>query len=318
MKYLLAALLFAGALFAQSDGSRAMDSATTVVHRAMAATATPVMDGWPGGTQPHPVHYIARHPDGTIFAEGDTHNLRTSAGTTWQAELMGKTTAPADNNQCNYMALTNTAITPAESDTTLSGEIVSNGLTRIKGAYTNLSGTLTVPAAPVAAVVGTTGAVSYWYWVAACNQGICTTPSTASNNITTANATLSTTNYNTVTFTGQNGAATYQVYRTTSSSAPSGTGSFLVGGTPFCSAALACQVNDISNTLTSLTIPGSNLTNFGKLTLVNTWTATASQSAQAFGIFTSSGATTMCFEGTFTAVALNTNDTFQLTETVYF
>jgi hypothetical protein len=26
----------------------------------------------------------------------------------------------------------------------------------------------------------------------------------------------------------------------------------------------------------------------------------------------------MCFEGTFTQVSLNTNDTFQLTESVYF
>jgi len=274
------------------------------------------------GTPVHPVHYVARHPRpgcpdtaacGTIIAEGETHNIRVSAGTTWQYNQMAGTTAAVGT----YIALTNTAITPAEADTTLSGEIATNGLSRALSTPTNASTTLAVPAAATASVVGTTGAVSYWYWVAACNQGICTTPSLASNNITTANATLSTTNYDSIAFTGQNGAATYQVYRTTSSTAPSGTATVLVGGLPSCTAALACTVLDTSNTLTSVTIPASNLTNFGKYTLVNTWTATGTQSAQAFGVFNASSSGTMIFEGTFTSVTLNSGDTFQLTETVY-
>ncbi|HXP88832.1 MAG TPA: hypothetical protein VN841_29190 [Bryobacteraceae bacterium] len=275
----------------------------------------------------HPVHVEARHPVpgclkteecGELFFSGETHNMRTSAGTTWQSQLMGDTSTPAVNNQCNNIALTNTAFTPAEADTTLSGEITTNGLARAQATYTDASTTLSVPAAPTASVLGTAGSTSYWYWVAACNQGICTTPSAASNNITTANATLSATNFNTITWTGQNGASTYQVYRTTSSTAPSGTVTDQVQGNPDCSAALACEQDDESNTLLSVTIPGSNLTNFGKFTLVHTWTATASQSAQAFGVLTASSSGTMCFEGTFTPVSLNNGDTFQLTETVYF
>jgi hypothetical protein len=246
--------------------------------------------------------------------------MRTSAGTTWQSQLMGDTSTPTVNAQAFYMGLTNTAVVPAEADTTLSGEIVANGLTRVAGTYADASTTLAVPAAATASVVGTTGAVSYWYWTAACNQGVCTTPSPASNNITTANATLSTTNYDSIAFTGQNGAATYQVYRTTSSSAPTGTVTVLVGGAIVsCTAALACTALDQSNTLTSVVIPGSNLTNFGKYTLVHTWTCTTTtQSAQAFGIFTAVSSGTMPFEGIFTQVALNVNDTFQLTETVFF
>jgi hypothetical protein len=310
----LAFIAAAACLSAQVDLSRATDRSEVSVGRGRQLT-----EGT--GTPVHPFHVEARHADGTLFFSRDSHNLRTSAGTTWQAELMGKVTTPTVNAQCNYLGLTNTAVTPAEADTTLSGEITTNGLDRAsaQAVFTNLSTTLAVPAAPVASVVGTTGAVSFWYWAAACNQGICTTPSLASNNITTANATLSATNYNKVTWTGQQGAATYQIYRTTSSSAPSGTVSVLVGGNPECdSTTTSCTLDDESNTLSSVTIPASNLTNFGKFTLVHTWTATAAQSAQAFGVFTASSSGTMCFEGTFGSVSLLTGDTFTLTETPYF
>jgi hypothetical protein len=282
--------------------------------RLLEGTATPA----------HPYRIEARHPKvgcaetavcGELYYTYEGHNLRTSAGTTWQYGQMAGTTAAVGT----YLALTNSAITPAEADTSLASEIVTNGLTRALATPTNASTTLAVPAAPTASVVGTTGATSYFYWVAACVQGICTTPSLASNNITTANATLSTTNYNKITFTGQNGAASYQAYRTTTSSAPSGTASVLVGGAASCDSSLNCTVLDQSNTLTSVTIPASNLTNYGKYTLVYTWTCTGSaQSAQAFGVLNASSSGTLIFEGTFTPVALNPGDTCQLTETVYF
>lgn len=316
---------------AQSDGQVVTDRASVTVTRAvtLAPTPAPVVHTGPLswfeehiqglGSLHHPYRVEARHPDGTLFYSYDGVNLRTSAGTTWQSQLMGSVSTPTVNAQCNYLALTNTGITPAEADTTLSGEITTNGLGRAQATYTDVSTTLTVPVAPVASVVGTTGAVSYWYWVAACNQGICTTPSLASNNITTANATLSTTNYDKVTWTGQQGASTYQVYRTTSSSAPSGTSTVQVQGNPECDATTTtCTIDDESNTLVSVVIPASNLTNFGKFTLVKTWTATGGQSAQAFGVFTAVSTGTMCFEGTFTAVTLNLNDTLALTESVFF
>lgn len=283
---------------------------------------SPLFEGGTG-TPYHPVYFEQRRPKpgcndtakcGELIASGMTHNLRTSAGTTWQYNQMAGSTAAV----ATYIGLTNSAITPAEADTTLTGEIGSNGLSRALSTPTNSSTTLSVPAAATVTVVGTTGAVTYDYWIAACNQGICTTPSLVSNTITTANATLSTTNYNSIAFTGQNGASSYQVYRTTSGTAPSGTVSVLVGGNASCTAALVCTVLDQSNTLSSVTIPGSNVTNFGKFTLVNTWTATATQSAQAFAVFNASSSGTMVFEGTFTQVTLNSGDTFQLTETVYF
>jgi hypothetical protein len=279
---------------------------------------------------PHPYHVEARHPKpgctntalcGERFYAYDGANLRTSAGTTWQSQLMGSISGPTDNAQAKYMGLTNTAITPAMADTALSGLITSNGLScSVADSFNDTSGVVAVPGTPTAAVVGTTGAVTYNYWVMASSQGIYTTLTATSNQLTTANATLSTTNYNTITFTGSAGATGYAVLRTTSGTPPSGTVSDLVGGNASCTAALACTVYDQSNTLTSVTIPASNLTNYGHFTLVKTWTdTTAGQSAQAFGIFTNSACTSnMRFEGTFTPVSLNVNDTFQLTETIQF
>ena len=307
-------------------------------------TATFAMPEGYSGTPIHPLYFEQRRPDpgcakrlnlkppksakasdaafrqwetstcGTLIASGWTHNLRTTAGTNWQYNQMAGTAAAVGT----YLALTNTAITPAEADTTLSGEIVANGLARALSSPTNASTTLSVPGTPSATVVGTTGATTYYYWVAACNQGICTTPSAASGTVSTANGTLSTSNYVSVTWTPVPGAATYQVYRTTTNVAPSGTSSVLVNNSPACSSS-TCTELDQSNSLLSTTIPGSNLTNFGKYTLVYTWTCnTASQSAQAFGVFNASSSGTLIFEGTFTPVSLNVNDTFALTETVFF
>jgi hypothetical protein len=76
---------------------------------------------------------------------------------------------------------------------------------------------------------------------------------------------------------------------------------------------------DQSNTLTAFTVPASNLTNFGKATLVYTYTATATQTINSFGVFTASSAGTMAFEGVLaSSYTMNSGDTFQLTETPYF
>lgn len=110
----------------------------------------------PAAANPHIVHIVARHcqkyarPGGggagvniracaadrsTVFSDQRTHNLRVNAGINWQADIMANTSTPAVNAQCNYIALTNTAITPGATDTTLSGEIVANGLSRAQGTY---------------------------------------------------------------------------------------------------------------------------------------------------------------------------------------
>jgi hypothetical protein len=81
------------------------------------------------------VNVVARHPDGSVFKSESTFNLRTDAGDNWQSELMGKDSTPTVNLQAYFIGLTNTAITPAASDTSLSGEITSNGLSRAAGTY---------------------------------------------------------------------------------------------------------------------------------------------------------------------------------------
>lgn len=52
-------------------------------------------------------------------------------------------TSGLGTNGLNYIALTNTAITPAATDTTLSGEIVANGLARAQGTVSHTAGTNT-------------------------------------------------------------------------------------------------------------------------------------------------------------------------------
>lgn len=305
------------------DGSGTMESVMTRLGR-----VRPAIEGY--GTPPHPVHLVARHPRmlcpwtafcGEKFYESDTTNLRTSAGTTWQSELMGKTTTPSVNTQCNWIGLTNSAITPAFADTTLTGEIATNGLTRAQGTYTDSSGVITIPSAPTVTPTGTTGATTLWYNILAGGQGIYTSIGT-STQTTTANATLSATNYNHISWTPVSGATTYLVLRNTSNSF-SGSLTAVAGrdstSQPDCSTG-TCFLDDIANTLagTVITVPGSNLTNYGHFAIAKTFTATGAQSAQAFGIFSASSSGTMCFEGTFSSVALNINDTFQLTETVQF
>lgn len=53
-----------------------------------------------------------------------------------QLHKQGYGTSGLAANGQNYIALTNTNVTPAAGDTTLSGEIVANGLSRAQGAVT--------------------------------------------------------------------------------------------------------------------------------------------------------------------------------------
>jgi hypothetical protein len=84
---------------------------------------------------PHLVHVVARHADGTVFLDEWGHNLRVNSGINWQYNQMAGTTAAA----CTYIALSNSVITPAPTDTALSGEITGNGLTRTLGTATHTS-----------------------------------------------------------------------------------------------------------------------------------------------------------------------------------
>jgi hypothetical protein len=96
--------------------------------------------------RPHYVHVVAKHADGTVFADFITHNLRTTGGADWQASVMGNTsTQPASSN---YIALTNDGGAPAAGDCgagsttcTLTSEVSTNGLARAQGTYAHSSGT---------------------------------------------------------------------------------------------------------------------------------------------------------------------------------
>jgi hypothetical protein len=322
----------------------------------------PIMDG---AALPHPYHLEARHwpagcagskilfdslntlpREGSVedqigcghkFYEYDGENLTTSAGVDANSKQMSDTAAqPAS---CNYVALTNTAITPVVGDTTLSGEISTNGLGRVKGTFMNSSAAIGAPPTPnTPTTVGTTGAATLYYWVFGCTFQGCTAVGSSSN-LTTANATLTTGNYVSVTWTGKVGVGWYVVIRTQGSGAPSGA---IAGGSsqattgqvqnqPFCIVAAAgtaptCTVYDQSNNTnagqfgvngTSTTVPSSDQTYVGKHTITNTFTATGTQSAQAFGVLNAASNGTMCWEGTFTQASLVNNDTLAFTETVY-
>ncbi len=98
------------------------------------------------------VEVVARHPKagcakteecGEIFYSSKSYNLVTNAGLNWLADIMSNTSTPSVNAQCNYIGLTNTGITPGASDTTLSGEIAVNGLSRAQATYAHTSNATT-------------------------------------------------------------------------------------------------------------------------------------------------------------------------------
>jgi len=86
---------------------------------------------------------------------------------------------------------------------------------------------MTTPAAPTITTSGTAGAATWTYVIVARNgvgATLGTTPASASGSTTTGNATLTTSNYNVISFASVPGAAFYDVYRTVSGGTPSTTG----------------------------------------------------------------------------------------------
>lgn len=81
--------------------------------------------------------------DGELIYDETDHNLLVDSGKNWIRTQIGSTSPEA--NGANWVALTNTAITPAAGDTCLSGEITANGLDRQQGTYaTGATGVYTV------------------------------------------------------------------------------------------------------------------------------------------------------------------------------
>lgn len=77
-----------------------------------------------------------------VDAPEERWNLITNAGRDFLHQ-QGYQTSGLGANGLNYIALTNTAITPGAGDTTLSGEISSNGLARAQGTVAHTAGTNT-------------------------------------------------------------------------------------------------------------------------------------------------------------------------------
>jgi hypothetical protein len=84
--------------------------------------------------------------NGKVIWEETHENQITNAGRDFLHQ-QGYQTSGLGSNGLNWIALTNTAVTPAAGDTTLSGEITTNGLARAQGTVNHTAGTNTTTVA---------------------------------------------------------------------------------------------------------------------------------------------------------------------------
>ncbi len=135
---------------------------------------------------------------------------------------------------------------------------------------------------------GTAGSTGYSYKVSSVTATGTENATAAAASTTTGNATLSTTNYNIVTFKVVPGAKTYNIYRTASSGTPGTTG--LIGSVTATSSTTTLTFNDTGIAITSATIPTTNTTGSitGATSFSTSGTSTAAQATNY--IATESGA----------------------------
>jgi hypothetical protein len=92
-----------------------------------------------------------------------SHNLITNGGIDWLACVMARGSNHCQNtNNANFIGLSLDATAPVATDTTLaagSGEITTNGLTRVAGAYAHVNGTATYTVANTFTATGSFTAV---------------------------------------------------------------------------------------------------------------------------------------------------------------
>lgn len=93
-------------------------------------------------------HVVHRSADGTILGEETVHNVITNAGRDF-LHLQGYGTTGLGANGLNYIALSNDTLTETTASTTLSTEIVANGLTRAQGTVNHTVGTNTTTVSKV-------------------------------------------------------------------------------------------------------------------------------------------------------------------------
>lgn len=79
------------------------------------------------------VTFEAKTPDGVTYFKMTKHNLTTNAGKdVIKQQVANNGSQPA---ACSYIAVSTSAITPAVGDTSLTGEVSTNGLARALGTY---------------------------------------------------------------------------------------------------------------------------------------------------------------------------------------
>lgn len=103
---------------------------------------------------------IIERADGTIETIAPVRNSRVDAGASFVANQISGTSAAV----ANYMALSATSLTIAKGDTTLSGEITTNGCARALATY----GAYTAPAA----LNGTASYTLTYQWTASAAQTV--------------------------------------------------------------------------------------------------------------------------------------------------
>lgn len=81
------------------------------------------------------VHASIQRANGALEALPVSYNSRVDAGASAQAAIMGD----AEAAPFNYIAVSSSTLTPDKSDTTLTGEISSNGLGRAQATYGSYS-----------------------------------------------------------------------------------------------------------------------------------------------------------------------------------
>lgn len=124
---------------------------------------------------------------------------------------------------------------------------------------------LATPAAPTLATVGTAGSTTYYYCESASTvegEGLCG----ATGALTTGNATLSGTNYNTVTTVSVAGAASYSVYRC-SGTPCSASNTWLVSGCSGLAAGAVCNDQGAAYGGASVSVDGSGAATVSELTV---------------------------------------------------
>jgi hypothetical protein len=177
---------------------------------------------------------------------------------TWQAFLDagskpvfgGSKTVPLTSGALAVMLVPNAGATP--SGTSYNVRYYQSGGVFFEETWVvPASSPLATPGAPTVTPVGTTGATTYCYFISARNATGETLlgPATC---ITNGNATLDATNYNQVSWSSVSGATSYRVWRTGSSAAPTGTGSYLADTTA------STSINDQESALSASTVPSVN------------------------------------------------------------